>query len=261
MKKFIKSIAENMRPALLMIAVCISGGVMAQRGTPLSKEFMNIKKPVYLTSLSQDIDAKKATLRDVRSPAYTQNACGSYPASGDWVQAISTTYGGNGCTTIITPGSTTVYFTAKDKVILLPGFIARDGSHFIACVEPCSGGLVPQTQAMSDAGKGIRSAVALEAGISQETALQNAKDDQSITVTPNPFSGSFVLSINAKKDSRAQIAIYNSFGGLVKELQEVNLVKGFNNLSFYSSNIASGVYMLEVNFGDSKILRKIVKTN
>ena len=260
MKKLIQPITENMRPQLFLIAVCISGGVMAQR-TPLSEEFMNIKRPVYPTSSSQYFDAKKATLRDVRSPAYTQNACGAYPASGDWVQAISTTYGGNGCTTIITPGSTTVYFTAKDKVILLPGFIARDGSHFIACVEPCSGGLVPQTQAMNDARKGIRNAVALEAGISQETALANAKDDQSITVTPNPFSGSFVLSINTKKDSKAQVAIYNSFGGVVKELQEVNLVKGFNNLSFYSSNVASGVYMLEVNFGDSKILRKIVKTN
>ena len=260
MKKFIQFITENMRPLLLMLAVCISGGAMAQR-KPLSEKFMNIKKPVYPISSSQYIDAKKVTLPDGHSPAYTQNACGSYPASGDWVQAISTTYGGNGCTTIITPGSTTVYFTAKDKVILLPGFIARDGSHFIACVESCSGGLVPQTQAMSDAGKGIRNAVALEAGISQETALANAKDDQSITVTPNPFSGSFLLSINAKKDGRAQVAIYNSFGGLVKELQEVDLVKGFNNLSFYGSNIASGVYMLEVNFGDSKILRKIVKTN
>ena len=260
MKKFIQSITENMRPQLFLIAVCISGGVMAQR-TPLSEEFMNIKKPVYPTSSSQYIDAKKATLRDVRSPAYTQNACGFYPASGDWVQAISTTYGGNGCATIITPGSGTVYFTAKDKVILLPGFIAREGSHFIACVEQCSSGLVPPMQAMNDARKGIKTPAALEAAIPQEAALANAKADESITVAPNPFSGSFVLSINANKYGRAQVAIYNSFGRMVKELQEVNLIKGFNNLSFNGANFASGVYMLEVNFGDSKILRKIVKTN
>ncbi|HYK43731.1 MAG TPA: T9SS type A sorting domain-containing protein, partial [Parafilimonas sp.] len=242
MKKFIKFITENMRQVLLIVVVCTSGGVMAQRGTQPPEEFGNIKKSVNLTSSSQYIGAKKD---------YTQNACGFYPASGVRVQAISTTYGGNGCATVITSGSSTVYFTAKDKVILLPGFIAREGSHFIACVEACSSGLVPPTQAMSDARKDIKTSVALEAGISQEAALANAKTDESITVAPNPFSGSFVLSINANKYGRARVAIYNSFGGMVKELQQVNLVKGFNNLSFNGSNFASGVYMLEVNFGDS----------
>jgi len=243
---------------------------------------------VYLTSSSQYIDARKASLQaawdlygqcsqeiisvgdawhavgvESQSPAYVQNACGSYPANGTWVQAISVTYGGNGCTTTITPGATTVYFTARDKVILLPGFTAQSGSTFDAYLEPCSSTrwLTPPKQIMSDAEKGGRTSIALKADTSNEAALANQKIDESVTIAPNPFTGSFVVTVNAKKDSKAQVSIYNSVGAKVKDQQGVNLVKGINKLSFNGSTFTSGVYMLEVNFGDSKIVRKIVKAN
>ncbi|HEX5153485.1 MAG TPA: M4 family metallopeptidase [Parafilimonas sp.] len=242
----------------------------------------------YLTSGSQYIDARKASLQaawdlygqcsqeiisvgdawhavgvESQSPAYTQNACGSYPASGDWVQAISTTYGGNGCTTTITPSSTTVYFTARDKVILLPGFTAQSGSNFVAYLEPCSSTrwLTPPKEVMSDAEKGVRTPVASKAGTSDDAALANKTVTESVAIAPNPFTGSFVVTINAKKDGKAQVSIYNSVGGKVKDQQGVNLVKGANKLSFNGASFTSGVYMLEVNFGDSKIVKKIVKAN
>ena len=242
----------------------------------------------YLTSSSQYIDARKASLEaaydlygqcsqeiisvgdawhavgvEKQSPAYTQNACGSYPTSGDWVQAISTTYGGNGCTTTITPSSTTVYFTARDKVILLPGFTAQSGSKFVAYLEPCSSTrwLTPPKQIMSDAEKGIRTPVALKADTSNEAALANTTANETVAIAPNPFTGSFVVTINAKKDGKAQVSIYNSVGGKIKDQQGVNLIKGINKLSFNGSTFASGIYMLEVNFGDSKIVKKIVKAN
>jgi len=240
----------------------------------------------YLTSSSQYIDARKATLEaawdiygqcsqeiisvgdawhavgvEAQSLAYTQNACGNYPANGTWVQAISTTYGGNGCTTTITPSSTTVYFTARDKVILLPGFTAQSGSNFVAYLEPCSSTRwrISQQQIMSDAEKGIRTSVALKADTSQEAALANAKETESVTVAPNPFSSSFVLSINAKQDGRAQVSIYNSVGAVVKQQTGINLLKGINKIPFNASTFANGVYTLEVNFGDSKVVKRIIK--
>jgi hypothetical protein len=39
----------------------------------------------------------------------------------------------------------------------------------------------------------------------------------------------------------------------------VNLVKGINEINFNGANFASGVYTLEINFGDSKIVKKIFK--
>jgi Zn-dependent metalloprotease len=242
----------------------------------------------YLSSSSQYIDARKASLEaaydlygqcsqeiisvgdawhavgvESQSPVYTINACGSYPASGTFIQAISTVNGGNGCTTTITASSTTVYFTGRDKVILSPGFTAVNGSNFVAYLEPCSSTrwLTKPQPIMSDAEKGMRNSVAQKADISQEPAVENKKINQDVFVSPNPFSRSFTVSINAAKDSKAQISIYNSFGAKIKEQSGVNLLKGQNNVSFDCSNFASGVYMLEVNFGDSKIMKKIIKSN
>jgi hypothetical protein len=112
---------------------------------------------------------------------------------------------------------------------------------------------------MSDAEKGVRTPVAIKADTSNDAALANKTANESVTIAPNPFTGSFVVTINAKKDGKAQVSIYNSIGAKVKEQQGVNLVKGINKLSFNGSTFASGVYMLEVNFGDSKIVKKIVR--
>jgi hypothetical protein len=244
---------------------------------------------VYLTSSSQYIDARKATLEaaydlygqcsqeiisvgdawhavgvESQSPAYTQNACGSYPASGTWVQAISVTYGGNGCTTTITPSSTTVYFTARDKVILLPGFTAQSGSTFDAYLEPCSSTrwlTGPPQPPMSDAEKGIRTSVTYKTDTSNQSAATKEilNTNESVTVSPNPFSESFMLSINSAKEGKAQVTIYNAVGVKVKQQTGINLSKGLNRIPFNCSGLAHGVYTLEVNLGDSKTVRKIVK--
>ncbi len=195
----------------------------------------------YLTSSSQYIDARKASLQaaydlyggcsqeiisvgdawhavgvEGQSSAYVQTTCGSYPANGTWVQAISVTYGGNGCSTTITPSSSTVYFTSSDKVLLEPGFIAQSGSNFIAYLEPCSSSrwLTNPQPIMSDAEKGIRNPVAVKSDTTNapQAATLNTLLTQSINIAPNPFAQSFVLTINAKKDGVAQVTIYNSFG-------------------------------------------------
>lgn len=238
----------------------------------------------YLTSSSQYIDARKASLEaaydlyggcsqeiisvgdawhavgvEAQSTVYTLNACGNYPANGTFVQAISATYGGNGCTTTITPSSTQVVFTARDKVVLLPGFKAQSGSNFVAYLEPCSSTRWGAPALLSDAEKGKVTSV-----ISATSAIANKLNEQvadKITVIPNPFSKSFTATINAEKDAKVQVNIYNSFGVKVKEQNGVSLVKGINKLSFDCSNFAAGTYMLEVNFGDSKMTKKIIKAN
>jgi hypothetical protein len=69
-----------------------------------------------------------------------------------------------------------------------------------------------------------------------------------------------MLSINSQKDGKAQVTIYNSFGVRVKQQTAINLSKGLNTISFNCSNFANGVYMIEINFGDSKIVKKIIKS-
>jgi hypothetical protein len=69
---------------------------------------------------------------------------------------------------------------------------------------------------MSDAEKGIRTPVALKADTSSEAALANTTANETVAIAPNPFTGSFVVTINAKKDGKAQVSIYNSVGGKSK---------------------------------------------
>lgn len=242
----------------------------------------------YLTSGSQFIDARKASLQaawdlygqcsqeitsvgdawhavgvEKQSPAYTQYACGNYPANGTWVQAINTTYGGSGCTTTITPSASTVYFTSRDKVILQPGFIAQSGSNFVAYLEPCSvtRWLLPQQPIMSDAEKGFKNPLALKADTTRlQSATANKLVVQSIHVTPNPFKSAFVLTISAVKEGKAQVCIYNAVGVKVQQQSGVNLVKGDNKLTLDGSKLAQGVYVVEVNFGYTKLTQKIIKS-
>lgn len=237
---------------------------------------------LYLTSSSQYIDARRASLQaaiylygscsqeaisvgdawhavgvESQSPAYTINACGSYPASGTFVQAISTLTAANGCTTTITPGSSTVYFSARDTVILYPGFTATNGSNFVAYLEPCSSTnwLTAPKIIMSDAEKGLKTQVAYQPSTLKESLITN----ELISVTPNPFTSSFTIAVNSKQNEKVQVIIYSSVGAKVKERTGISLSKGFNKISFDGSNLSRGVYMLEVNFGDSKSVKKIVR--
>jgi len=241
----------------------------------------------YLTSTSTYIDARKASLQaaldlygqcseeiiavgdawhavgvESLSPVYTINACGTYPASGTWLQAISTLTAANGCTTTITAGSA-VYFTARDKVVLYPGFRATSGSDFVAYLEPCSSTrwITPPNEIMSDAEKGIRPVVigmadTVRSAIESKTAIAVS---ESVSVAPNPFGSNFMLTINAKKDGKAQVAIYNSVGVRVQQQTGINLKKGMNKIPFNTPSLLQGTYMLEVNFGDSKVIKKIIK--
>ncbi|MFT4152387.1 T9SS type A sorting domain-containing protein [Parafilimonas sp.] len=217
MKNFIRYITENIRPPLLLFTALFAAATASgQKNAPLGAQ------PEY------------------KPPAYTLHACGVYSSSaGKRVQAISVTYGGNGCTTIITPGADTVYFTARDTIVLLPGFRAEAGANFVARIEP----LQESTGNTSDA------------------ATANTLVNQSINVTPNPFADAFVLTIEAKAYSRADITMYNSSGIKVIQRPGVSLSKGSNNLTLDGSKLASGVYMLEVSLGGSTLIKKIIKSN
>ncbi|HSY61653.1 MAG TPA: M4 family metallopeptidase, partial [Cytophaga sp.] len=241
----------------------------------------------YLTSSSQYIDARKASLEaaldlygqcsqeiisvgdawhavgvESQSAVYAITACGSYPQGGTFIQAISTLTAGGSCNTEITASSTTVYFTGRDKVLLEPGFHADAGSNFVAYLEPCSSTKWKQLPpAKSDAEKGITNNIAQNTTTSGESSTANAIATESVSVAPNPFTASVTLSINAKNNGKAQVTIYNAYGAKVKEQTGVNLLKGLNKLNLNCSNLVSGTYMLEVSFDDTKVVKKIIKGN
>ena len=234
---------------------------------------------VYLNSSSQYIDARRAALQSAwdlygqcsaeiiavgdawhavgvesQSPPFSQNFCGNYPASGTFMQSISLTTAANGCATTITPSATAVYFTARDNVILYPGFIAQAGSNFTAYLEPCSSTMwrTGSDITMSDAERGIVNSVMAV----QDEAINESND---ISIAPNPFNSKFEISINLMTAENAKIVIYNTLGVKVKDVINRNLSEGLNKLSFDCRDLSTGVYMVEINVGDAKTVKRIVK--
>ena len=242
----------------------------------------------YLGSSAQYIDARKASLQaawdlygqcspeiisvgdawhavgvESQSPQYAKNACGTF-SSGEFVQAISQLTAANGCVTTVNSTASTVYFTARDRVILYPGFRAVTGAKFVAYLEPCSSTMWKSSKPdssgiiMSDAEKGIKNPVSI--GIpTPVTAKDISFPGHDISITPNPFHSTFDLSINSKQGIRAQVSIFNSLGVKVKEISGVNLIKGFNKTSLSGSSFAAGVYMVEISMGGVRTIKKIVK--
>ncbi len=82
---------------------------------------------------------------------------------------------------------------------------------------------------------------------------------EGVQIYPNPFATSFDLTINAKQDVKAQVAIFNSLGSKVTERAGINVNKGFNKIHFDGSKLSKGVYMVEINMNGEKTVKKIIK--
>ena len=222
MKKIIKYITENIRPPLFILFILF----------------------ITATAIGQ-----------VHQTGTTQPQtiiCGSYPANGKMVEGVAETYaGGDGCVTIITKGnSDTVFFTSPVRVVLKPGFIAQDGSKFIAYIDSSS--------AKPPASYSITASN--ENNAATQSAIQKANSNEMVSVAPNPFSSTFILSVNSDKNVKAQVVIYNAVGVTVKQQGGINISKGVNKIPLNCSGLASGVYTIEIILGNSKAMKKIVKS-
>ena len=94
------------------------------------------------------------------------------------------------------------------------------------------------------------SAYSCQSGITPNLSL-----DQSISVFPNPSSGSFfVSSISTKKIFR--IAVYNINGRLIKELNPDTTQ--FGNAEIDLSSQAAGIYFVHIQTSEGSIVRKVV---
>ena len=248
---------------------------------------------VYLTSSSKYIDSRKATLQaaydifggcsteiiavgdawhavgvESQSPAYSFNVCGSYPASGTFEQAISVlTASSTGCITEITPSSSTVYFTARDLVVLYPGFIADAGSNFIAYLEPCSStrwrtGRPESPKSEEEKRSQTHPAVTGNTQSPEEADAMNAAKGLAaggISVGPNPFTSNIMISVNAERDGKANVSVYNAVGKKLKEQTGIAISEGFNKITFNGADLSQGIYMLEIYVDGNKTVKKVVK--
>ncbi len=75
---------------------------------------------------------------------------------------------------------------------------------------------------------------------------------------PNPFNLETKISFVLQKAGLTKIYIYNIIGDKIAEIQLGNLSKGFHQIKFNSSNLASGVYFYTIKSGNFSCTKKMI---
>jgi hypothetical protein len=80
-----------------------------------------------------------------------------------------------------------------------------------------------------------------------------------LNIFPNPVSNQFSLSFDLKEANRVSSRIYSLDGKVCKELLNEKVSEGSFNQSFDIAGIPAGVYLVQLNVGESSVTRKIMK--
>ena len=98
-------------------------------------------------------------------------------------------------------------------------------------------------------------------GNRQSTSKLNATGNAAsveLKIAPNPFNSRLVVEVNLKTESLVVLNIYDSKGGVVKQIYKGKAATGIKQFSLDASGWSNGTYFLELIAGDEQITRKLV---
>ncbi len=147
-----------------------------------------------------------------------------------------------------TIGGTTIAAIGGQEVTLYPDFLAA----------PTGNGSVLITASDCDF-----SALKLDYNSNPSVSINKPIDSYGekrvFQIYPNPFSSTFEISITLSQDEQVNVILYNSLGAKIKDLLESSLTNGNNKFAFDGSGLAPGVYLIEINVGGERSVRRLVK--
>lgn len=147
--------------------------------------------------------------------------------------------------------SSIVTYRAGDHIDLKPGFIAENGSSFLAYIEP-----LPEDNEERPC---VSPRLSNGHNISN-TIKPNFISELNSEVTPNPVTNTFNISLNLLNDSKVVIRLYNQYGQEINELANNSFKSGINNLNFDISQYSGGCYFLKILINSNTLLtKKIIK--
>lgn len=82
-----------------------------------------------------------------------------------------------------------------------------------------------------------------------------------VTVYPNPFNGALNVSYELSKTSDVQLEVVNVTGQIVERIELPATPAGAHTFSFDGSELANGVYFLNVVTENNRVTQKVIKTN
>ncbi|MFT6718848.1 MAG: hypothetical protein ACJAY8_001246, partial [Sphingobacteriales bacterium] len=89
------------------------------------------------------------------------------------------------------------------------------------------------------------------------SSIQQLVDFKNFTVFPNPAKDKVHVSIDATISSKAQVSLTDLSGRVVKSF-DTNLIPGSNELSLQVTDLANGVYLIQVNTEKGKMAKRII---
>lgn len=78
------------------------------------------------------------------------------------------------------------------------------------------------------------------------TAENKLQETEALNVFPNPIKDKGTLQIDIEKNTVAKIEFYDLSGKKVKEIKEIPLSKGSNNVDFFVNDFKEGYYFCKV---------------
>ncbi len=94
--------------------------------------------------------------------------------------------------------------------------------------------------------------------VAETEIKESIPDDFNLRAYPNPFNPRITISYQLTASSHVKMSIYNTRGLLVAQLRNGPVESGNYDLTWNTSNMPSGVYIIILQVGESMHLQKVV---
>lgn len=134
-----------------------------------------------------------------------------------------------------------IEYRAGNKIMMMPGFIAREGCVFETFVGvSCS---TPKTKNSSPLSSNSDASLYNAQPLLSQTNNKMVNFDLGLTVIPNPFYTTTTLSFQIDQPSEIDLAIYDLNGRKVKQLEQGFLNKGSHQFAWKAEGTPPGIYL------------------
>ena len=93
----------------------------------------------------------------------------------------------------------------------------------------------------------------------EEPILRESLKETGLKIFPNPFYHSTSIELVFKEKRKITLSVYNLFGEKVESLFEGEKEKGTYQLTWYSKNLSSGIYFIQLQTNNGIITKKTIK--